>query len=52
MELLKNSPYGENLRAAGLFLRALAARAPGIPALTRAHLGDSMTQGGRCAWRS
>lgn len=39
IELLKNSPYSQNLAAAGLFLRELANMGPGVSALSTPHLG-------------
>ena len=46
LELLKNSPYKDQLANAGLFLRALQQRAPVLPNLIRAHLGNGLTLGG------
>jgi Peptidase family M48 len=43
MELLKNSPYGQKLDTAGLFLRQLADRGPALSALLTAHLGNKLT---------
>jgi hypothetical protein len=43
IDLLRNSPYGRNLPAAGLFLRELAERGPALPALFTPHLGDGFT---------
>jgi hypothetical protein len=45
MELLKNSPYKDKLGNAGLFLKALQAKAPDLPNLIRPHLGNSLAQG-------
>jgi len=45
LELLKNSPYKDQLAGAGLFLRALQQRAPVLPNLIRAHLGNGLTLG-------
>jgi hypothetical protein len=45
LELLQNSPYKEQLANAGLFLRALQQRAPALPSLLRAHLGNSLSIG-------
>jgi hypothetical protein len=45
LELLKSSPYKDQLANAGLFLRALQQRAPVLPNLIRAHLGNGMTLG-------
>ena len=42
IELLKNSPYGQKLDTAGLFLRQLQERAPALAALLTAHLGNSV----------
>jgi len=44
-ELLKNSPYKDQLGKAGLFLRALAVSAPRTPQLTGAHLGSRLARG-------
>ncbi|HYN15236.1 MAG TPA: M48 family metalloprotease [Terriglobales bacterium] len=46
LDLLKNSPYKDQLANAGLFLRALQQRAPVLPNLIRAHLGNGLTLGG------
>ncbi|HVP51562.1 MAG TPA: M48 family metalloprotease [Terriglobales bacterium] len=46
LEMLKNSPYKDQLANAGLFLRALQQRAPVLPNLIRAHLGNGLTLGG------
>jgi hypothetical protein len=46
IEMLKASPYGQKLESAGLFLKALQARAPHLTALLQAHLGNSMTDNG------
>jgi hypothetical protein len=43
MELLKNSPYAQKLDGPSLFLKELSARAPSLPALLTAHLGNSFT---------
>jgi hypothetical protein len=45
LELLKNSPYKDQLANAGLFLRALQQRSPVLPNLIRAHLGNGLTLG-------
>ena len=45
MELLKNSPYKDQLANAGLFLRALQQRAQQLPNLIRAHLGNGLMTG-------
>ncbi len=46
IELLKNSPYGQKLDSAGLFLKALQTSAPHVPALLTAHLGNNMSEKG------
>jgi peptidase M48-like protein len=46
IELLKNSPYAQKLDSAGLFLKALQARAPALAALLTAHLGNNMAEKG------
>jgi Peptidase family M48 len=43
VDLLKNSPYSQKLDTAGLFLRELARRGPGLAALMNPHLGNSFT---------
>ena len=45
MELLANSPYKDKLASAGLFLKALQARAPELTALIRPHMGNRMENG-------
>jgi len=45
MELLKNSPYANQLGKAGLFLRAMADAAPRTPELFGAHLGNRLVEG-------
>jgi hypothetical protein len=45
IELLDNSPYKDKLGNAGLFLKAIQARAPQLRNLIRAHLGDSLLNG-------
>ncbi len=45
VELLNNSPYKDKLGNAGLFLKAVQARAPELKNLIRAHLGDSLLNG-------
>jgi Peptidase family M48 len=45
VELLNNSPYKDKLTNAGLFLKAVQARAPALKSLIRAHLGDSLLNG-------
>lgn len=47
IELLKNSPYGQKLQSAGLFLKALQTSAPHLPALLTAHLGNSLSDKSR-----
>ena len=46
IELLKTSPYGQKLDSAGLFLRALAWRAPQLTSLLTPHLGNGLAQNG------
>jgi hypothetical protein len=46
IELLKNSPYGQKLDSAGLFLKALQAEAPHLRALLTAHLGNNISENG------
>ncbi len=46
IEMLKNSPYAQKLETAGLFLKALQARAPQLSALLQAHLGNNITENG------
>ena len=46
IELLKNSPYGQKLDSAGLFLKALQTQAPHLRALLTAHLGNNISEGG------
>jgi hypothetical protein len=43
IDLLKNSPYAQNLNTTGLFLRELAARGPALSALLTPHLGTGFT---------
>jgi len=43
--LLTNSPYKDKLGNAGLFLKALQARAPQLRNLIRARLGDGLVSG-------
>ena len=43
IELLKGSPYSQNLATAGLFLRELAQLGPALAALLTPHLGDGFT---------
>lgn len=45
LEMLNNSPYKDKLANAGLFLKAVQARAPQLRNLIRAHLGDSLLNG-------
>ena len=45
VELLANSPYKNKLASAGLFLKALQARAPELASLIRPHLGNSLQIG-------
>jgi hypothetical protein len=47
IELLKASPYAQKLESAGLFIKALQARAPQLSALLQAHLGNNITENGR-----
>lgn len=42
--LLANSPYKDKLARAGLFLRALKQRSPGLPRLIQATLGNDLTK--------
>jgi len=46
VEMLKASPYAQKLDSAGLFIKALQARAPQLSALLQAHLGNSMAENG------
>jgi hypothetical protein len=45
MEMLTKSPYGPKLANAGLFLKALSSRAPQLPSLIRANLGNQLASG-------
>lgn len=45
LELLNNSPYKDKMAVAGLFLKAVQARAPQLKSLIRPHLGDSLLNG-------
>jgi Peptidase family M48 len=45
IEILANSPYKDKLGNAGLFLKALQARAPELKNLIRARLGDGLVNG-------
>jgi Peptidase family M48 len=47
VEMLKASPYAQKLETAGLFLKALQARAPQLSALLQAHLGNNMVEDGK-----
>jgi hypothetical protein len=42
LDLLKNSPYAQKIGSAGLYLKQLSARAPALPALLTAHLGNNL----------
>jgi hypothetical protein len=46
IEMLKNSPYAQKLDSAGLFIKALQARAPSLSALLQAHLGNNISENG------
>jgi hypothetical protein len=46
IEMLKASPYAQKLDTAGLFIKALQARAPQLSALLQAHLGNNITENG------
>ena len=46
IEMLKASPYAQKLESAGLFIKALQARAPQLSALLQAHLGNNITENG------
>jgi len=46
IELLNNSPYGQKLGSAGLFLKALEASAPHLPALLTSLLGNNVSEKG------
>jgi hypothetical protein len=45
VELLRSSPYKDKLSNAGLFLKALASRAPRYPNLIRANIGNRIANG-------
>ena len=45
IEFLKNSPYKDKLANAGLFLKALQSRAPHLPRLIQANLGNQLASG-------
>jgi hypothetical protein len=46
IEMLKASPYAQKLESAGLFIKALQARAPQLSALLQAHLGNNIVENG------
>ena len=46
IEMLKGSPYAQKLETAGLFIKALQARAPQLGALLQAHLGNNIAENG------
>jgi hypothetical protein len=46
IEMLKASPYAQKLDTAGLFVKALQARASTLTALLQAHLGNGITENG------
>jgi peptidase M48-like protein len=46
IEMLKASPYAQKLETAGLFIKALQARAPQLSALLQAHLGNNIAENG------
>ena len=46
IEMLKASPYAQKLDSAGLFIKALQARAPQLSALLQAHLGNNIVENG------
>ncbi len=46
MKYLQNSPYKDKLANAGLFLRALASEAKGMPSLISPHFGNRLAKGG------
>jgi hypothetical protein len=46
IEMLKASPYSQKLDSAGLFIKALQARAPQLSALLQAHLGNNIAENG------
>jgi hypothetical protein len=46
IEMLNASPYAQKLDSAGLFIKALQARAPQLSALLQAHLGNDITENG------
>jgi hypothetical protein len=45
VEILTASPYASKMANAGLFLKALASRAPQLPSLIRANLGNQLAGG-------
>lgn len=45
IEMLANSPYKDRLNKTGLFFEALEARAPNLPNLVRARLGNALIAG-------
>jgi hypothetical protein len=45
VDLLRNSPYKDDLGTAGLFLKALSAHSRELPALIRPHFGNRMANG-------
>lgn len=45
LELLEHSPYKDKMGTAGLFLKAVQARALQLKSLIRPHLGDSLLNG-------
>lgn len=45
LELLKNSPYGQKLSSAGLYLKELQVRTPVLGALLSSRLGNSFSDG-------
>jgi len=45
VEMLAHSPYASQLSNAGLFLKALGSRAPQLPSLIRANLGNRLADG-------
>jgi len=47
LELLRNSPYKDQLATAGMFLAALGERAPTLPNLTRAQIGNPVAENGQ-----
>jgi hypothetical protein len=46
IDMLKTSPYAQKLESAGLFVKALQARAAQLGSLLQAHLGNSIAQNG------